>query len=243
MRVVYAGDSPPGGPANYLLALLKHVKARVTHVPPGHVLTPQHVRPAPAAVILSDMSRRHVPAATERLIAAHVARGTGLLMVGGWGSFAGPFGQWRGSLIERLLPVRCLNRDDRKNFPGSALITLEQRHPMFRGLSFVQPPAICGLNEVRPAPHGRVLLSARRILAQRSGVHLEAHRHPLLVVDRHPQRRIAALATDLAPHWCGGLVDWGRRHLVLPVNSRIRVEVGDRYVQFVAALVRWVAGR
>jgi uncharacterized membrane protein len=243
MRIVYAGDSPAGGPANYLLAVLKRLRARVTHVPPGRLLTPRHLQPAPEVVILSDMSRRHVPAATERLIAAHVAQGTGLLMVGGWGSFAGPFGQWRGSIIEQLLPVRCLARDDRVNFPGSALITLEQPHRMFQGLSFLQPPAICGLNEVRPTTHSRVLLSARRILAQGGGVRLEQRRHPLLIIDDRPGRRIAALATDLAPHWCGGLVDWGSRHLVLPVNSRIQVEVGDKYVQFVSALVRWGAGR
>ncbi len=33
--ILYAGDSPAGGPANYLLSIFKSLKLEVTHVPPG----------------------------------------------------------------------------------------------------------------------------------------------------------------------------------------------------------------
>ena len=56
------------------------------------------------------------------------------------------------------------------------------------------------------------------------------------------KNRTAALATDLAPHWCGGLVDWGKRRLKLKVTGKIQIEVGDLYVEFVSSLIKWTAG-
>ncbi len=247
MRVLYAGDSPVGGSVNYLLAVLKKLRATVRHLPPSQTLHPRLLRRRFDAIILSDFSRDRVPHAAEAAMARQVEDGTGLLMVGGWSSFAGPFGGWRGSRIESLLPVRCLGRDDRKHFPVGALMTPRAHHPMFRSLSFREPPVICGLNRVQPKAHGTVVLAATPLVArwkQATGgvdVRVSPATYPLLVVDSRQHRRAAALATDLAPHWCGGLVDWGHRRVVLPVTGTIRVEVGDRYLQFVSSLVRWLA--
>jgi len=52
--------------------------------------------------------------------------------------------------------------------------------------------------------------------------------------------RTAALTTDLAPHWCGGWVDWGARRRALPVTAEFGVEVGDLYVRFVRQLIQWL---
>jgi len=93
---------------------------------------------------------------------------------------------------------------------------------------------ICGLNRIRPKKGALTLLNAREILTGRE--------HPLLVVDSSPARRAAAFATDLAPHWCGGLLDWGRKRIRLRVRDRIWVEAGEYYVQFVSNLLRWLAG-
>lgn len=54
--------------------------------------------------------------------------------------------------------------------------------------------------------------------------------------------RVAAYASDLAPHWCGGLVDWGERTLKLPVAPGIGVQVGDFYARFIVSLVSWLCG-
>jgi len=246
MKVLYAGDSPVGGPANYLLAVLKRLRAEVRHLPPAQTLHPWLLRQRFDAIILSDFSRTRVPYASEVAIVRHVEQGTGLLMVGGWGSFSGPFGGWRGSRIESLLPVRCLRRDDRKHFPGGALITSRAPHSMFRSLSFREPPAICGLNVVRPKAGSRTLLAATPILSRRNpstgslSAALSPRTYPLLVINADMRKRVAALTTDLAPHWCGGLVDWGHRRVMLPVTRTMHVEVGDRYLQFVSSLVRWL---
>lgn len=247
MNLLYAGDSPVGGPADYVLAVLKHLRATVRHLPPSQTLHPRVVRRRFDAIILSDFPRARVPRAAEAAMARQVEDGAGLLMVGGWSSFAGPSGGWRGSRIESLLPVRCLGRDDRKHFPSGALTTPQTHHPMLRSLSFREPPVICGLNHVQPKARSTVVLAAAPLVTrwtQATGgaaVRVSPAIYPLLVVDSRPRRRAAALTTDLAPHWCGGLVDWGPRRFVLPVTRTIRVEVGNRYLQFVSSLVRWLA--
>jgi len=228
MRILYAGDSPAGGPANYLLAILRHVGATVRHVPPTTILTSRAATPRYDAIILSDFPHRRMLAASERAIVEQVSNGTGLLMVGGWASFAA--GGWRGTAIERCLPVACRPSDDRIHLSSGAVVCAAGRHAMFRGLSFLGAPAICGVNHVRPRGASRIVLTARA----------KARAYPLLVIGTDAHRRVAALTTDLAPHWCGGLVDWGTRRLRLPVTGTIRIEVGDRYVRFVSSLLRWL---
>ena len=229
MRILYAGDSPAGGPANYLLGILRHVGAAVRHVPPATVLTPRVALQRYDTIILSDFSHRRVPVASERAMVQQISAGAGLLMVGGWASFAA--GGWRGTAIERCLPVVCRPSDDRIPLSSGAVVYAAERHAMFRGLSFRDAPVICGLNEVRPRRASRIVLTARA----------KNRVYPLLVISAESHHRIAALTTDLVPHWCGGLVDWGTRRVRLPVTGNICIEVGDRYVRFVSGLLRWLA--
>lgn len=248
MRVLYAGDSPVGGASNYLLGVLRAMRAQVLHIPPSVVLRPRDLARRYDAVIFSDFPAHRAPLVAQQVLARQIRDGTGLLMVGGWASFSGLQGGWRGSVIEELLPVLCLKRDDRVALSGGAIVLPTRRHPLLRGVSFVHPPVICGFNRVRPRARSLVLLEARQLLytTTRSGrpphLALNPAGVPLLIVDSRPSRRVAALMTDLAPHWCGGLVDWGPRRVVLSVHGRLRIEVGTRYVQFVSNLVRWLAG-
>lgn len=243
MKILYAGDGPLGGAANYLIGVLNHLRARWRHVPPTQTLNLRTLQVRYDAIVLSDFPCDRLPVVAQRAIAERVAHGMGLLMVGGWASFAGPSGRWRGSPIEAVLPVACRRTDDRLQFPSGALIVQTRRHPLLRAIPFHRPPMICGMNAVQPKTSGAVLLSARKLLHGIDGrVSLERVAHPLLIIDRHPQRRIAALATDVAPHWCGGMVDWGDRRLRIPVQGRMQIEVGNQYVRFVSSLIRWLAG-
>ncbi len=241
-KLLYAGDSPAGGPANYLLAMIATLKGvSLTHIPPGRKLTSGILREKFDAFILSDFSRADLPAESEKILAAQVREnGAGLLMVGGWGSFSGPFGKWSGSRVESLLPVECLKRDDRINVSAGMLIREKAKHAMFKGLSFQASPALCGLNEVKLKKNSRCLLSAVPMKNSNGKVRLMSREYPLLVVDGDPVKRAAALTTDLAPHWCGGWVDWGSKHLKLPVTPLFGVEVGDQYVRFGVSLLRWL---
>lgn len=236
MRVLYAGDSPPGGAADYLLAILRRLKAHVVHVPPNQHLRTSLFGRRYDLFLLSDFARTHMTRASEARLIRQVENGAGLLMVGGWGSFSGPFGQWKGSRVEAMLPVSCLARDDRKHFPSGAWILKRRHHPLFRALSFREPPVICGLNEIRPKKGSEVLLVARNLVGH-------AKEYPVLVVQEQGGIKTAAFSSDLAPHWCGGLVDWGRRRLKLRLGSPLFVEVGDRYVALVSGLLKWLAAR
>ena len=166
LRILYAGDSPAGGPANYLLGILKSLKARVLHIPPDQKLDARFLKSHFDAILLSDYSKKQLPAASERVLVRQVEAGSGLLMVGGWGSFSGPYGGWKGSRMESLLPVTCLSRDDRKNFPGGAHVVLKRPHAMLDAISFKNPPAVLGLNEVHPKKNAEVILAAREIISR-----------------------------------------------------------------------------
>lgn len=231
MKILYAGDSPVGGAANYLLGVLKLLKAETTHLAPDQVLTPSLLKNRYDGIVLSDFSKRKVPVASERAILRQVEKGTGLLMVGGWASFSGPYGGWKGSLVEEILPVTCLGRDDRLHIPSGAWMVPKAGHSMFRSLSFKDSPVIVGLNEVRPKKESRVVLEAET---------KKGRRHPLLIIGEKGAGKTAAFTTDLAPHWCGGLLDWGGRHVTIPVHDRIPIEVGTHYLRFVTSILKWL---
>ena len=68
-----------------------------------------------------------------------------------------------------------------------------------------------------------------------------AETHPLLVVGQHGQGRTAAIATDVAPHWVGGLVDWGNDRVTGRADGADEIEVGNLYAQFWKQLLSYVA--
>ena len=241
-KILYAGDSLVGGAANYLMAIIKANKIVMTHVPPGVKLKKSILKTKFDGIILSDFAKNDLPSDSEKIILRQVSDGTGLMMIGGWGSFSGPFGGWKGSKIEGILPVSCLGRDDRMAFPGGAIMFRKKEHPMFGKVSFTVPPVICGMNKVRIKRSGKVILTARKIACTNGKLLLDFIELPLFVVDADPKNRIAALTTDLAPHWCGGLLDWGGRAVKLPVTPRIHVEVGKTYIIFVSSILKWLVG-
>ncbi|MBN1687748.1 MAG: hypothetical protein JW893_01465 [Candidatus Omnitrophica bacterium] len=194
------------------------------------------------AYILSDYSRKDLTRKAEQKIAVAVKRGSGLLMVGGWGSFSGPYGGWKKSVIEKILPVQCLDRDDRIQFSGGAYLNKEQDHNILGGLSFKNPPVIIGLNDVKVRKNAQVVLSAKKIVNVGGKLLLDPISHPVLILSSGGQSRVAALTTDLAPHWCGGLLDWGTNRQKLPASRYDSIEVGDQYIQFVTSLIRWLVG-
>lgn len=245
MRVLLAGEDPPPGSGADLIAVLNTLGASCTYVPSPIPLTARHLHSRADVLIFSDYPRARATASLQRTIADQVRAGAGLLMVGGWGSFAGPFGGWRGSLIENLLPVRCLPGDDRRRFPGGAIMLPGRPHPLLQGLVFSAPPMICGLNAVHLRPHTEIVLRAhplRTLGSSSSGLTLSPAGYPLLVTGPAGAGRTAALTTDAAPHWCGGFVDWGKRMVRVRVAPRHHVEVGEQYLTLCHRLIRWLAG-
>lgn len=57
---------------------------------------------------------------------------------------------------------------------------------------------------------------------------------PRLVVTTYGEGRISTFMSDLALHWCAGLVDWGELRI-----EKDRLEIGHLCVNFVSQLIAW----
>jgi uncharacterized membrane protein len=146
-----------------------------------------------------------------KLIRDYVARGGGLMMIGGYFSFQGIDGKarWRRTPVEDALPVQCLPYDDRIEAPEGIIAEIVQpAHPIVAGLDGPWP-ALLGVNEVVVKDRPDVEVIAR-LPADQGG-------HPLLVVGRHGEGRTMAWMSDIGPHWLPTpFVEWsGYRRLWL----------------------------
>lgn len=147
------------------------------------------------------------------LLRGFVARGGGLLMVGGYLTFSGidAKARWGRTPLGEALPVEVLDRDDRIEMPGGNEPVVVAQHDVVESLPSVWP-ALLGLNEVTAKASMRTLV--------------ECGGHPLLVVGEYHEGRSAAFTSDVAPHWAPqAFLDW------------------HGYVVLWDQLVRWLAGR
>jgi uncharacterized membrane protein len=148
--------------------------------------------------------------------------------------------------LKDILPVIMQATDDRVNCPQPCLVEKNAEHPILDGLPFTKvPPGIGGFNLVKAKPEGTVLLSSRRFKVEQSlsGFRFEPFpaADPLLVVGQYGQGRTAAFASDVAPHWVGGLVDWGDGRVAAQGPGANGIEVGNWYARFFANMVKWAA--
>ncbi len=176
-----------------------------------------------AGFIFSDYPAHCLGEEAAAAIVRQVEAGAGLLMVGGWLSFGGRGAGYSRSPVGSLLPVLCQEDDDRVNTPAGLVLPL------------ASPPVVCGYNRVAVRPGATTVLNGRPLLFRSTGPAL-GEPVPLLVVGEAGRGRVAAFASDLLPHWCGGLVDWGEERLRLPTGA----EVGAAYLRFVRQLVAWL---
>ena len=181
---------------------------------PGHLVPGQFPGSAAelagyGAVILSDIGANSLllaPDTFERsavapnrlaVIERYVHGGGGLLMIGGYFSFAGIDGKARyhATPVETALPVTISALDDRAERPEGVQPSVSGAgHPVLSGVPD-DWPALLGYNQLAAKPAADVLACCGE--------------DPLLVVGRHGDGRSAAFASDCAPHWCPpGFMDW-----------------------------------
>jgi hypothetical protein len=249
-RILYAGDTRLDGPAAYMAGLLHRRGLSFDYVPGGRPLGPALTSARHGLYLISDFPVKDArPQALQR-VASEVRGGAALVMLGGWESFHGAAGEYVDSPLEEVLPVRLAREDDRVNCPQPCLIEPADehasRHPILHGLPLACPPAIGGYNRFTVAPGGQELLRARRFKVRRGADgewdFASVGCDPLLVVGSFGAGRVAALATDVAPHWVGGLVDWGERRVCAHAPGAEEVEVGEHYAELFTRLVLWGLG-
>jgi uncharacterized membrane protein len=122
------------------------------------------------------------------LIRSYVESGGGLLMIGGYMSFAGIDGRARygGTPVEAALPVTIKGTDDRVEMPqGFKPRVLRKEHPAVVNLPEVLPMMLF-YNEVTVKPEAELLLGHEGV--------------PILAAWEYGDGRAAAFTPDAAPH-------------------------------------------
>ena len=125
-----------------------------------------------------------------RLLREWVTRGGGLIMCGGYYSFAGIYGvaRYHRTPIEDVLPVDIFPYDDRVEAPeGVVPVLVDAEHPIVAGMPGPWP-ALLGYNEVSLKPDAQLLATVDE--------------HPLLAVRSVDRGRTLAWMSDIGPHWC-----------------------------------------
>jgi hypothetical protein len=241
-KICYLGDDHLQGAAGYLAAILMHHGLAFDYVPSAESPPPDFTAKAFEAYVISDYPSPRLGHAAMSHIATRVEQGAGLVMIGGWESFHGLLGEYDESPLAAVLPVVMQSCDDRRSFAQPCLIEKVADHEILAGLPWEQPPGIGGINVLTAKPDSETLLSTVPFSVRRTAETYEftaLSRAPLLVVGQHGAGRTAALATDVAPHWVGGFVDWGDRRIVQGDFGGGTIEVGNWYARFFRNLVAW----
>jgi hypothetical protein len=243
-QVLYCGDTRIDQAASYLAGLLHrasigfdYLDSDTPFAPPGEDCR---------CVIFSDYPASRLNEADMKWLVTAVRGGMGLIMLGGWETFHGLGGNWDATPLADVLPVTMLDEDDRVNSSVPLLVEAVADHPVLAGLPWQSPPAVGGYNRIQPRPEATELLRLRAMQPAREdgGKWRVAvgEPEPLLVVGSCGAGRTAALATDVAPHWVGTLVDWGEPRITADVPGGGNIEVGCHYAQFFTQLVQWSMG-
>jgi uncharacterized membrane protein len=147
----------------------------------------------------------------------YVRNGGSLLMIGGWSSFTGRhgIGGYHGTPVEEALPVYCLDvNDDRREAPeGVHIVTLLPDHPVMQGLRWETCPVFTGYNRLQAKPDAQVIAK------------VEEFGDPFVVVGSYGQGKSMAFASDIAPHWGAGFMQW------------------PEYDRFWVQVIRWLGTR
>jgi len=241
--ILYLGDTSLSGGAAYLAGLLSVWDFPFDYLPSDMPISAKHLEVPRKLIILSDYPSRLFDRPLQETLRQHVRGGAGLLMIGGWESYCGLGGNWAGTPVAEMLPVHIGTEDDRINCDQPALIEKVVDHPAAGALMWNdRPPTVGGFNLFTPKLGSTTVLEVQRFavtVGRREFEWLPTERHPMLVVGTHGQGNVAALATDLAPHWVGGLVDWGHTRVTAQAPGSWQIEVGSEYAAFIRNLISW----
>jgi len=238
--ILYCGDHDLNDAARYLAGGLNAAGLRFDYLPsnaPFGRASGKKYR----AYILSDYPKRFLGAAGAERIARDVRAGAGLLMIGGWGTFTGVDGFYGTTALADVLPVRCLPRDDRRQGAAAYRIAPAADVKLFPRFDLASAPTLAGYNKTLLKPGASVIWNVETLVFQKGNTRAKVSASdPLLVLGRYGAGRVAAYCSDLAPHWSGGLVDWGAKRLELRAAPGVTAQCGSEFARLARELVKLV---
>jgi hypothetical protein len=242
-KICYMGDGNVPGAASYLCGIMTHFGLAFDYVPGSEKPPADFLSTDYAVYVLSDYHIDKFERTAMDHMIARVKAGAGLAMFGGWESFFGRSGGYYQSPLAEVLPVVMQSSDDRRNYAQPVLINKQVDHPILEGLPWDQPPGIGGFNAIEPKPEATLLLTSVQFAVRRTkpdgGFQFsQCKEKPLLIVGSYGEGRTTALATDVAPHWVGGFVDWGDTRVKQEIPGD-DIDVGGWYAQFFRNLLVW----
>ena len=244
-NVLYLGDTSLGGAAGYLAGVMTRAGIAYDYHASDETFCEAWLSTECQAVILSDYPSANFTGTQAQRVIERVQDGMGLLMIGGWESFTGQGGDYGQTPFRDVLPVAMQEADDRMNQSGPCVVVRDIDHPIVADLPFDEDaPVVGGFNRLTGKAHAVTVLSVHTFGARAGGDGVRfdpAAVFPLLVLGRFGRGQVAAFASDVAPHWVGGLVDWGKDRVAAQAPGAGPVEVGGHYARLFANLVRWVS--
>ena len=246
--VLYLGDTALKGPASYLAGVMSFYNIGFDYLASDQKFSESLPGNSYEAVIISDYPAQNFSSGQLNSIAEQVNAGMGLLMIGGWESFTGADCEYTDTILKEVLPVVMEPGDDRVNCSGPCLLEKACEHQIINSLPFdSNPPVIGGFNRLANKPTGTTVLFARRFEVSRQGGKFAftpfEKPDPLLVVGSYGKGKVCAFATDVAPHWVGGLVDWGDNRINAQAPAASPVEIGNWYAELFANMINWTRGK
>jgi uncharacterized membrane protein len=246
--ILYLGDTTLQTAASYLAGIMAYYDIDFDYLPSDSKFDDSLLQNNYRAYIVSDYPAKNFSPAQLEKIAQKIEKGRGLLMIGGWESFTGANGEYNNTVLKEVLPVIMTPTDDRVNCPQPCLVEKVCPHEITDSLVFDKiPPTIGGFNSFVAKPDTSTILCARRFEVTKENEDFKfiplKDSDPLLVLGSFSKGRTAALATDVAPHWVGGFVDWGDQTVKACAQKANEIEIGNWYARFFANLINWTAGQ
>ncbi len=244
MNVLYLGDTALDRAASYLAGVMKHYGISFDYHASDEKFNDELFDNNYQAVIISDYPAENFSQSQLERLSRQISNGMGLVMIGGWESFTGANGEYTNTILRDVLPVLMKEGDDRINCPQPCLVEKNCEHEIITSLPFDDnPPCIGGFNLLKAKPTAATILSARKFTVLRSPASYdfspEPTSYPLLVTGQYGKGRVACFASDVAPHWVGGLVDWGDERVHAQADGAEAVEVGNLYARLFSQIVKW----
>lgn len=241
--ILYCGDTDINAQASYLAGVMTYSGFSYDYLSSSSEFKTQGE--IPKLLILSDYPSKNISDAQLNEIVTWVREGMSLWMIGGWKSFHGLSGEYN-SKLEEVLPVIVATEDDRLNAYQPIAMVPETEHEILSSLPWRQCPTVGGLNIVEAKSNSNVLLSAIKLILDNDGADIslrESTRYPLLVSNTYHKGKTLAFMSDVAPHWTGGLVDWGSKRVAVKGPESKEVEIGDSYIKFLTRSINWLLNK